>query len=349
MKIAQIVPVCVPVPPHTYGGTERVVSLLTETLVRRGHEVTLFAAGDSKTTARLHAFYPQSCGFEGDDVVLQLAHVSEAFQQIHNEGGYDIIHNHAGIWGITLARHTDLPVVTTLHNDYLLPGTPEFRFFKDACHYVAISDNQRQRLEGLNFAGRVYNGIDLSRFALENEKDGYLLFVGNICAEKGADTAVQVARDLGQRLHLVGKIDPGAQERFFEEKIRPYLNGKIRYFPPIGHDKKEPLYRKARCLVFPLDWEEPFGLVMIEAMACGTPVVAYGRGAVPEVVRSGETGYVVRSYKAFLDAVKQADRIDPAACRRHVEAHFSAEVMTDAYLKIYRNLMRRTFAPPRAA
>jgi len=349
MKIAQIAPVCVPVPPVTYGGTERVVSLLTEELVRRGVEVTLFASGDSETSARLDALYPEACGFRGDDARMQLAHLSYAFRRIREEGGYDLIHNHAGIWGITLAREAGIPVVTTLHNDYLPPGSPEFRHFRDACHYVAISDNQRRRLAGLRFAGRVYNGIDVEAFRLRREKCGDLLFVGNICPEKGADTAVRVARDLGRDLLLVGKVDPGEQKRFFEEQVRPHLNGRIRYRPPVGHAEKEAFYREARCFIFPLTWQEPFGLVLAEALACGTPVVAYRKGAVPELVRHGRTGFVVDSYEEFLNAVEKADEIDPDECRRSVERSFSIRSMTDGYLDIYRTLLGEQVAPPHAA
>jgi len=340
MRIAQLAQICVPVPPAKYGGTELIISLLTEELVRRGHKVTLFAAGDSKTSAKLHYSYKTAVGIEKDTPITELASVSEAFSYIKNDGNFDIIHNHAGWWGITLAQYAQIPIVTTLHNDYLPLGTPAFEYFKNSCYYVAISENQKRLNAGLNFAGVVYNAIDTGHYQVEEQKNDYLLFFGNICKEKGVDTAVKVAKDLNKNLILSGKIDKGPQQDFFEAEVKPDVDGKqIIYYPPVDHKTKQAFFAQAKCFLFPIDWEEPFGLVMLEAMASGTPVVAYKRGSVPEVIRDGKTGFVVESYEAFLAAVKKIGHISPDDCRRHVEKYFSVKTMTDNYLAVYEKIL----------
>ena len=340
MRIAQLAQVCVPVPPTKYGGTELAISLLTEELVRRGHEVTLFAAGDSQTSAKLHYSFKKTTGIEKDTPIAELASVSEAFRYIKNDGGFDIIHNHAGWWGIALAQYAQIPAVTTMHNDYLPLDTPEFEYFKDSCYYVAISENQKRLNAGLNFAGVVYNAIDTGHYQVEKEKKGYLLFLGNMRKEKGADTAVKIARDLNEKLILSSKIDKGPQQDFFEAEVKPYVDDKqIIYYPPVDQKTKQVLFTQAKCFLFPIDWEEPFGLVMLEAMASGTPVVAYKRGSVPEIIRDGKTGFVVESYEEFLAAVKKIGCISPDDCRAHVEKYFSVKIMTDNYLAVYEKIL----------
>ena len=342
MRIAQITQVCVPVPPKEYGGTELVVSLLTEELVRRGHDVTLFATGDAQTKAELHYIYDEATSLEKEKPIQHLASVSEAFKYIREAGGFDIIHNHAGPWGMTLAQFSKTPVITTLHNDYLLPDTPEFDFFKNIGSYVAISENQRKLHAGLNYAGVVYNAIDTNLFTLERKKDDFLLFFGRINKEKGAGIAVKMARDLHKKLIISGKIANTSEHDFFKTTIKPFIdNEQIIYYPPVGHETKHDLFSKAKCFLFPIDWEEPFGLVMLEAMACGTPVVAYKRGSVPEVIKDGQTGFVVETYEEFLAAVKKVDQISPEACRQHVEENFSVQRMTDRYLEVYRTIIAK--------
>ncbi|NOR22961.1 MAG: glycosyltransferase [Desulforhopalus sp.] len=342
MKIAQITQVCVPVPPKEYGGTELVVSLLTEELVRRGHDVTLFATGDAVTKAKLHSTYKEAVGFERDTPIMHLASVSEAFKYISEDGGFDIIHNHAGHWGITLSQFSETPVVTTLHNDYFTPGDPAFEYFRDIGYYVAISRNQMKMLAGLNFAGMVYNAIDTTSYTLTREKEDYLLFFGNMSRLKGADIAVKTALDLRKKLIICSKIDSGANQDFFDAEVKPYVdNRRIIFHPPVGQKTKHDMFSKARCFLFPIDWEEPFGLVMIEAMACGTPVVAYKRGSVPEVIMDGQTGFVVETYEEFLAAVKKVDQISPEACRQHVEENFSVQRMTASYLEAYRTIIEK--------
>lgn len=346
MRIAQIAQVCVPVPPVKYGGTELVVYLLTEELVRRGHDVTLFATGDSQTSAKLHCSFNKATGIEKDTPIAELASVSEAFRYINSDGGFDIIHNHAGWWGITLSQYTQIPVVTTMHNDYLPLDTPEFKFSKNSCYYVAISKNQQRLNSGLNFAGVVYNAIDTSHYHMVNEKKDYLLFLSNMSKEKGADTAVKVAIDLNENLILSSKIDKGPQQDFFAAEIEPYVDNKqIIFYPPVDQKTKQKLFSQAKCFLFPIDWEEPFGLVMLEAMASGTPVVAFKRGSVPEVIHDGKTGFYVENYQAFLAAVKNIDRISPDDCRAHVERNFSVKKMTDNYLAVYEKILGISQSP----
>lgn len=342
MRIAQIAQVCVSVPPKKYGGSELVVSLLTEELVRRGHDVTLFAAGDAQTKAELHYIYDEAVGFEKDSPIMHLASVSEAFKYINDDGRFDIIHNHAGHWGITLSQFSETPVVTTLHNDYFIPGDPAFEYFRDIGYYVAISRNQMKMLAGLNFAGMVYNAIDTTIYTLTREKEDYLLFFGNMSRAKGADIAVKTALDLRKKLIICSKIDGGANQDFFDAEVKPYVDNKrIIFYPPVGQKTKHDMFSKAKCFLFPVAWEEPFGLVMIEAMACGTPVVAYKRGSVPEVIKDGQTGFVVETYEEFLAAVKKVDQISPEACRQHVEENFSVQKMTDGYIEVYRTIIKK--------
>lgn len=193
MRIAQIAPLNVSVPPFRYGGTELIVSLLTEELVKRGHDVTLYATGDSRTSAKLKSYFPHAIGFDGDDSALHQAAADFAFQDAND---FDIIHNHASLWGVKKAKETKTPVVTTLHNDFILPKSPDFDDFKDTGYYVAISNNQRERLQGLNFAGMVYNAIESDKYILQEKKSDYLLFFGNLIQEKGVDTAIKAAKEL---------------------------------------------------------------------------------------------------------------------------------------------------------
>ncbi len=337
MRIAQIAPLSVSVPPKKYGGTELVVSLLTEELVNRGHEVTLFASGDSVTKAELDSLFPRALGvgrfFSGKmDFSFDLAHAHHAYFR-HRE--FDLIHNHAGVLGLSFADFVEPPVVTTLHNDYLLPGTPQFEEFKH-CNFVAISEKQRSNLSGLNFLGVVYNAIQLEKFPFSEKKDDYLLYLGNITHQKGVDIAVRAAKALGEKMIVAGKIDPGINQEYYENEVKPLIDGKqIVFEGEVTPERKLELYSRAKAFVFPIRWEEPFGLVMIESMACGTPVVAFAHGSVPEVVKDGETGFVVNDFDSLLDRIKRVDEISPSRCRKWVEEKFSVTRMTEDYLRVY--------------
>ncbi|HDD46400.1 MAG TPA: glycosyltransferase family 4 protein [Candidatus Aenigmarchaeota archaeon] len=341
MKIAQVAPPVLSVPPKKYGGTEKIVSHLTEALVERGHEVILYASGDSRTKARLKFTYKKAIGIDYIDPVHYFTHTINAYRDAEKEG-VDIIHNHTGQFGIAWAMHSNIPTVTTLHNDYLLiPRTPQQKLFCKTTSYVAISKNQKKRLKGLNFIDVVYNCIDINVYAFSEEKGDYLFFIGNIVPHKGPDIAVKIAKELNEKLIMVGKIDK-VQEPFFNEKIKPYVDNKnIFFYTDLPLKKIVELYQHAKCLIFPLQWEEPFGLVMAEAQSCGTPVVAFNRGSVPEVVKHGVTGFVVKTYEEFLKAIENVDKISPKKCRKWVEKMFTIEKMVKHYERVYEKVLSK--------
>ncbi len=335
LRIAQVAAPLLPVPPKTYGGTEKIVSFLTEGLVEKGHDVTLYASGDSKTKAKLKSIFPKSMMI-WDNPIIPFTNVGFAFDDADK---YDIIHNHAGAAGIALARYVDTPVVTTLHNSYLSPGRSDFDYYKDACYYVAISNKQMQNLHGLKFAGMVYNAIDMKKFKYGKEKKDFFLFLSNITEVKGPDVAVRVAKKAGIKLIMAGKLDD-QKVGFFNHKVKPYIDGKkIRYLGMVDNKTKFELYRDAKALIMPLQWEEPFGLVMVEAMASGTPVIAFKRGSAPEIVRDGETGFIVETPEQMIKAIKKVDDISPYTCREWVRDQFGVERMINGYEQIYESIL----------
>ena len=338
MRIAQIAPLTEPVPPALYGGTERVVSLLTEELVSRGHEVTLFASGDSETDARLVSVTREALRLGPEDVdpnlhlMLELSHV---FERAHQ---FDVIHSHVDYYALPFARLVKTPVVTTLHGRLDLRGLRTvFERFSDA-PLVSISDNQREPIPGANWAATVYNGTDLDEFTF-NEKGGEdFVFVGRICPEKNIEGAIEIARRTGIALRIAAKIDPVDVE-YHESVIKPLIDGRqVEYLGELGGEDKNQLLGSARALLFPVDWPEPFGLAMTEAMACGTPVLALRRGSVPEVVEDGVTGLVRDSEDDLVAVADQVSQLSRRACRDRVERLFSVAVMTDGYESVYESL-----------
>lgn len=338
LKVAQFSPPIIPTPPPLYGGVEKIASHVTEELVQRGHDVTLYATGDSITKAKLKYMYKKSIGINKFDPSQGIAHGEMCFDDADK---YDIIHNHFGIFGIALAKYMKTPVVTTMHNDYCIPGTPEWNYFKNACYYVTISRKQAERNKGLNIVQTVHNAIDVNKYPLQEDKEDFLLFLGNMWVMKGPDVAIKVARTLRKKLVMVGKVDKKFEE-FFLKNIKPHIDGKkIVYYDSVSEKKKIELYQKAKCVLFPIRWEEPFGLVLIEAMSSGTPVVAFGRGSVPEIIKHGKTGFVVNTYSQFLNCVKKIDEINPKTCNQHVKENFSIEKMTDGYEEVYRKILEK--------
>jgi len=348
MKILQIAPLWETVPPPAYGGTEAVVSVLTEELVRRGHEVTLCASGDSRTQAELLSVHPCSLRTARDlqdpwpyawlHSALGLKEASE----------FDIIHNHAGELTMAMAHLVpDVPMLTTMH--CLI--TPDTKFIWDRYpgYYSTISMSQRRNMPPLasgHFVGVVYNAIDVASFPYDERKEDYLLFLSRISVDKMPHLAVEVARRTGRRLIIAGKVDR-VDEQYFYSVLVPLIDGKqVQFVGEADARLKRELYAKAYCLVLPLHWEEPFGLVMIEAMACGTPVIAFERGSVPEVMVDGETGYIVHDVDEMVEAVHRVDRIDPRRCRQHVEDNFDAPLMADRYLQAYQRIIVRERAYP---
>jgi glycosyltransferase involved in cell wall biosynthesis len=342
MRIAQVAPLFESVPPQGYGGTERVVSYLTEELVRRGHEVTLFASGDSRTAARLVPVSDRAARLEPStrellcsqtvrQLDLVLAHAAE----------FDVIHSHIDYLAFPFSHVLTTPMVHTMHGRLDLPALrPLYRQFRDV-PLVSISDAQRRPLDELamRWAGTVYHGHPLERYCFAAEDRGYLAFLGRCSPEKQVDLAIEVARRVGLPIKIAAKVDAHDRE-YFEQEIAPLLDDPlVEFLGELGEDAKPAFLGGARALLFPIDWPEPFGLVLIEAMACGTPVVARPCGAVPEVVAHGRTGFLGDSLVELVGAVKRIEEIDRAECRRHVETRFSVARMTDDYEAVYRRLV----------
>lgn len=338
MKIAQIAPVWERVPPTKYGGIELIVFLLTEELVKRGHDVTLFASGDSATKAKLVSVYPMHTREHMGSPCPDLLHVGNAFKRA---GEFDIVHNHAGYSGVTLSYFIDTPVLTTLHGIFTKLNEPLFRAFKDACYYNAISKEQMKNCPELNYVGVIYNAVDIHTYPFSVKKDDFYVNIGRIAPIKGTHLAIEVAKKAGIKLVLAGKIDLGADRAYFEHDVKPHIDGKkIKFLGEVTEEQKRNLFRDAKGFIFPLQWSEPFGLVMVEAMVCGTPVLSLPYGAVPEVLESGKTGFIVNSIEEMVEAVPKLEGIDPSVCRKHVEEHFSVEKMCDGYETAYKTMLK---------
>lgn len=342
-----LAPPYLPVPPPLYGGTEKIVSLLTEGLVQEGHDVTLFASGDSHTSATLSSVYPKALGNSGflkSNTEKPLQHYHACYARADE---FDIIHSHGQYLSLPEAATLTTPVVFTWHGSFYPGETTEekrdiLKRYKHL-HYISISNNQREGLPELNYAATVYNALNLPEYPfVEKNKGDYLLWIGRMSPKKGALEAITVARTIGIRLEMAATIDPIDRE-FFETAIKPAIDGDhVIYHGEIGQSALAELYGGALATLYPISWHEPFGLVMAESMACGTPVIACNVGSVPELVRDGVTGFVIdRSLgiSALSDAVLKAVHIRRRDCRRHAEAHFSQQRMVRDYEKVYRNII----------
>jgi glycosyltransferase involved in cell wall biosynthesis len=342
MRIAQLAPTYESVPPTTYGGTELVVHLLTEELVRRGHDVTLYAAGNSSTSGTLRSITPRHVRY-GDASnglrhaeYLQLANAQACFLDAA-DGPFDIIHNHAGIEGLVLATTSRTPVLTTNHN----PFVPEVRSIWDAYPWT---HNSLSTASAATFPSRgavppIHHGIDVASFPFSNRPEGYLLFLGRFMPGKGAARAIEAARRAGRRLILAGKVDPADADHFAAE-IAPSIDGdRIRYVGEADTDTKKRLLAGADALLFPIEWDEPFGLVMIEALASGTPVIGFRRASVPELIDDGVTGFVVDDLESMTKAILRLPEIDRAACRAIAERRFDVPRMVDDYERCYASVV----------
>jgi len=338
MRIAQIAPLAESVPPQTYGGTERVVSYLTEELVAMGHDVTLFASGDSVTKANLEAVRPRALRLDPElrDSLAPMALHVERVCQMANE--FDILHNHLDYLPFSLLNRQPTPYLTTLHGRLDIPELfPIYDCFNDV-PLVSISHAQRRPLRGANFVGTVYHGLPETLLTPIPMQRSYLAFLGRICPEKSPDRAIRIARQAGVPLKIAAKVDRVDQE-YYETVIRPMIDGKhIEMVGEIGDAEKSAFLSGAAALLMPIDWPEPFGLVMIEAMACGTPTIAFPAGSVPEVIEHGTTGWIVSDETAAVAAIKRLDRLSPDAIRRRFEQRFTARRMAEDYLSQYRRL-----------
>lgn len=350
MRIAQIAPLWEPVPPRTYGGSELVASLLTEELVRRGHDVVLFATANSKTAAKLEPIIPEGfreakidlrCDRHATQVMAtELRMLGYAFGQA---GRFDVIHNHIGFQALPFAGLVDTPVVTTLHN--ALEPDAVRRLYDQYAHlpYISISDYQRELWPELFYPATIYHGIDLDEFdaRFDTDDDGYIAFLGRMCPEKGPHLAIEIARAVGRKLVMAGKIDEVERE-YYETQLEPHIDGdQIRYIGEVNHQQKVTLLRNAIATLFPIQWAEPFGLVLIESMACGTPVLAMRNGSIPEVVDHGISGFIGESVEELIESFAQISQLDRRGCREQVEHRFSVERMVDDHERIYQQLASR--------
>jgi glycosyltransferase involved in cell wall biosynthesis len=340
VRIAEIAPPWFTVPPVGYGGIELVVSLLTDRLVDRGHDVTLFASGGSRTKARLVTplLDPPDPALLGN-LWFDTFHVASAYLEIADE--FDVVHDHSGIVGPTLGalRHGRPPVVHTLHGPWTEPSRRLYRLLDRYVHLVAISAAQRDDNPDIRYAGVVHNGIDLDQYPLVEKKDDFLVYIGRANPDKGPTLAIEVARRAGLPLAMVVKKSEPFERAYWDEIVAPMLHDEVEVYESISHARKVDLLGRARAEVFPIQWPEPFGLVMVEAMACGTPVVACPAGAAVELVDEGVTGYLRESIDGLVEAVGAVDRCSPEACRARVSKNFSADVMVTGYERIYESVV----------
>lgn len=339
MRIAQVAPLYESVPPKYYGGTERVVSYLTEELVQQGHEVTLFASGDSVTMARLIAPCRQSLRLD-QQCLDQLAHHVLMLEQVFQDSSrFDIIHFHVDYLHFPLSRRLATPQVTTLHGRLDIPDlVPLYQEFRDM-PVVSISNAQREPLAWLNWQGTVYHGLPKDLYTFRPEPGKYLAFLGRISPEKRVDRAIAIAQHLDMEIKIAAKVD-AVDRNYFDDVVAPLLKDRhVDYVGEIGEGEKDAFLGNAYALLFPIDWPEPFGLVMIEAMACGTPVLAYRRGSVPEIIEEGVTGLIVHGLEDAVQAAERISTLNRWRCRHLFEERFSATRMARDYLAIYQKLI----------
>jgi glycosyltransferase involved in cell wall biosynthesis len=344
MKIAQIAPLWERVPPPAYGGIELVVGLLTDELVMRGHDVTLFASGDSITSAKLESVHPQALRLDanikecGIYEMLQLATVYERAAE------FDIIHSHMGCAALPFGNLTKTPTVHTLHGIFTPDNQKMFSYAK-AQPYVSISNSQRDARLGLNYAATVYNSVDVSshHFFPTADEPAYLAFLGRISPEKGPHHAIAIAKATGIPLKMAGKVDP-VDVDYYQTQIAPLVDGvHIQFLGEADHFLKNDLMGRAIATLFPITWREPFGLVTIESMAAGTPVIAMNLGAVPEILVDGQNGFICNTVAECIAAVAKIPTISRAECRTYVEQKFGVEQMTAGYEAVYQKILADKF------
>lgn len=339
MKIAQVAPLVESVPPRGYGGTERMVHYLTEELVRLGHDVTLFASGDSRTNARLESGAPASLRSMGaaDHVPQHLVMLERLFRRVED---FDVVHFHVDYLHYPLSRRHGQVHVTTLHGRLDLPELVSLYDEYSEVPVISISESQRRPLPELNWQATVLHGLPLDLYHPCEEQGDYLAFLGRVSPEKGLAQAIAIAREAGLELRIAAKVDR-LDRAYFEDVITPLLKQPgIVFLGELGDAEKNVFLGQAQAVLFPIDWEEPFGMVMMEAMACGTPVIAYERGSVPEVVDHGLTGFIVADQTQALDVLQDIRNFDRVRCREVFERRFSVCRMADEYLHCYERLLK---------
>ncbi|WP_066382247.1 MULTISPECIES: glycosyltransferase family 4 protein [unclassified Anabaena] len=345
MRIAQVAPLWERVPPPAYGGIELVVGLLTDELVRRGHEVTLFASGDSLSLAKLVSVHPRALRLDSSVKecsiyeMLQLATVYERADE------FDIIHSHMGCASLPYAKLVTNATVHTLHGIFTSDNEKMFQYAKNQ-PFVSISDAQREQRLELNYLATVYNGIDVSsyKFYPQPDEPPYLVFLGRISPEKGTHLAIEIAKKAGWRLKIAGKVDVVDVE-YYEKEIKPLIDGKqIEYLGEANHTQKNALMGGAVATLFPITWREPFGLVMVESMASGTPVIAMKLGSTTEVIADGKTGFLCNNIEECVSAIAKVAELNRYTCREYVQNRFSLQAMTDGYEAVYQQILQEKFA-----
>lgn len=342
MRIAQIGPIVERTPPKKYGGTERIVSALTEELVRRGHDVTLFASGDSVTSARLISIYPRALSeikirdlFASNS--LSMFNIGLAYSR---QDQFDVIHDHTGTLGLPTANLSTKPVVITMHGPFRVFDKNMYGTLNKP-YVVPISNSQKISDSRINYAETIYHGLPLNKYPFKPDHDGFLLFVGRFSPEKGAHYAIEIANYLNMPLILAAKVESdinNPDRKYFYDFIEPKLSETIRYVGQVDEEERNRLMSEAKCLLNPISWKEPFGLVMIEAMATGCPVIAFNSGSAPEVVKDGVSGYIVRDIEEMIDAVLTVEELDREKIREYALTNFSVERMTDQYEKLYERI-----------
>lgn len=353
LRIAQIAPCWYPVPPEKYGGIERIVFLLCEKLKKLGHEVTLFASGDSRISTKLVKVFPKSLakiGFPWNENVLNL---ESLFLAAKREGQFDILHSHLDYLTLFFQDLIKTPILQTFHNEMGKKGLSTksflYKLHKENVLGIFISKNQKKNCPfKFKKSWVVYNGIDISKFNFNSGSKNYFLWVGRFEPYKGVENAIRVAEISGVKLFLVGKIDSGRKD-YFKNKIKPRLSKKIQYLGELSQKELIKIYQNAKATLYPIEWEEPFGLIMVESMACGTPVIAFDRGSVSEIIKNGKTGFVVpfldkkgrKNIKGFIEAVKKIEEIKRENCRKRVEKFFTSQTMAKNYEKIYFEILNK--------
>jgi glycosyltransferase involved in cell wall biosynthesis len=341
MRIAEIAPPWFAVPPTGYGGIELVVSLLADGLTEQGHEVTLFASGGSQTKAKLVSPMadPPDPALLGNPW-FDAYHALSAYLAI-GDGDFDVVHDHSGIAGSAMGAllRDHPPVVHTLHGPWTELTRRYYSLLHEHVHLVAISESQRADNPEVKYAGVVHNGIALPDYPFRAEKDDFLVYIGRANPDKGPSIAIEVARRAGLPLAMVVKKNEPFERSYWDEIVAPLLNDEVEVYEAISHEQKTDLLGRARAMIFPIQWPEPFGLVMAEAMACGTPVVSCPMGAAVELVENGVTGYLRDSIDDLVDAVASIGNCSPSACRARVEAHFSATSMVEGYEALFASLL----------
>lgn len=333
MKIAMISPIAWRTPPHHYGPWEQVVSLLTEELVNAGLDVTLFATADSMTKAKLHAICPK--GYEEDPEIIpkvwECLHISEVFEHAHK---FDLIHNHFDFLPLSYSKLVKTPLLTTIHGFSSLKITPVYKKYNQSGYYVSISNADRD--PELDYIATIHHGIDLEQFTFNPTPEDYLLFFGRVHTDKGTYEAIQIANKCKKKLVIAGIIQDKA---YFEEKVKPFINDDISYVGSAGPEKRDKLIRNAFALLHPINFAEPFGLSVIESFACGTPVVAFNKGSMPELITDGKNGFLVTTIDEAVSAVHKISHINRLFCRKDAEQRFASKRMVQNYIKVYKKIL----------